>query len=71
MDTPRPNLMLSNPKPGRRIVLHYRASARGRMPHGERGVVEVTGNARPRNHLVRLDDGRAVVVPAGNLRTAE
>jgi len=63
--------MLSNPKPGQRVVLHYRASARGRMPHGARGVVEVPGNARPRNHLVRLDDGRVVVVPAGNLRKAD
>lgn len=63
--------MLSNPKPGQRVVLHYRESARARMPHGAAGVVEVAGNSRPRNHLVRLDDGRAVVVPAGNLRKAE
>jgi hypothetical protein len=36
-------------------------------PHGASGTVTIVSRGKPRNHLVRLDDGRLVVVPCGNL----
>ncbi len=64
--------MLSNPRPGRRVRLAYRLSLRSLFPHGATGVVLVAkGKGRgPRNHLVRLDDGRELIVPAGHLNAA-
>lgn len=59
--------MLSSPKAGQRVRLHYAARWRPFTPHGETGTVETAGRGRPRNHLVRLDDGRRLIVPAGNL----
>jgi hypothetical protein len=60
--------MLSNPRPGQRVRLHY-ANARRYffVYYGRSGTVEIAGKGRPRNHLVRLDDGTRVIVPAGNL----
>lgn len=63
--------MLSSPRPGTRVVIHYAAARAAGMPlHGRTGVVVAPGRGRPRNHLVRLDGGPLVVVPAGNLRRA-
>lgn len=60
--------MLVNPKPGQRVRLVYAAAKRAfHGLHGERGAVEVAGRGKPRNHLVKLDSGRRVVVPCGNL----
>lgn len=52
-----------------RAILHYRESLRTITPHGQQGEVIIVGRKRPRNHAVRLDSGRVVVVPAGNLCT--
>ena len=63
--------MLANPKPGTRVVLWYarRPGFEHLTPwHGCTGVVVHAGRGRPRNHTVRLDNGRMVGVPAGNLR---
>ena len=63
--------MLANPKPGRRVVLHYARRYAASMPfHGRAGVVVAAGTGRPRNHLIRLDGGTLVVVPCGNLNPA-
>lgn len=59
--------MLSSPRPGQRVRIHYAASYASTMPfHGLAGVVVVSGRGRPRNHLVGVG-GRMVVVPCGNL----
>lgn len=60
--------MLSNPQPGDRVELRYRAALRPLCPHGQKGAIVAAGRGRPRNHLVRLDIGVRVVVPAGNLQ---
>ncbi len=67
--------MLSHPQIGQRVELRYAPARRavcrsgdGRALHGCFGTVLVAGRGRPRNHLIRLDDGREVIVPAGNLR---
>jgi hypothetical protein len=65
--------MIRHPKPGDRVVLHYRASVRPVTPHGKRGVVVLAARpgTRPRNVLVKLNAGPGtcgyLVVPAGNL----
>ena len=61
--------MIANPKPGRRVILAYRPSLRGPTGlHGAVGRVAVAGRGPgPRNHLIRLADGRLVVVPCGHL----
>lgn len=60
--------MLTNPRPGQRVRLHYAAAKRPYFPyHGRTGAVVVGGRGKPRNHLVRLDGGPLVVVPGGNL----
>lgn len=61
--------MILNPSIGQRVRLHYAKRASGFMPHhGCEGVVRIAGRARPRNHLIQLDDGPQVVVPCGNLQ---
>ena len=69
--------MLSSPKTGDRVQVWYATKPRRRgavvpaevMPHhGKCGLVEIAGRGRPRNHMVLLDDGDRVIVPAGNLR---
>jgi len=37
-------------------------------PHGQTGEAVTPGRGKPRNHLIRLDCGRRVIVPAGNVR---
>lgn len=63
--------MLSCPRVGCRVVLRYAARmvAYGAAPHHEKAgiVIARKTRGRPRNHSIRLDDGTAVVVPAGNL----
>lgn len=61
--------MLSAPAVGQRVALRYRPALRGLVGglHGARGTIVLAGRGRPRNHLVRLDDGRRVIVPAGHL----
>lgn len=61
--------MVANPRAGARVQAWYRAGLRGiAQYHGRIGTVAVAGRGRPRNHLIRFDDGGAAVVPAGNLR---
>lgn len=61
--------MLSNPKVGQKVTLHYCASKRRvGLWHGRTGVIVQRGKGKPRNHLVRLEDGMLVCVPAGHLR---
>lgn len=62
--------MLTNPRPGTRCQIHYARTYAGQMPyHGAVGRIVLASQAkRGRNHLVELDDGRRVSVPAGNLR---
>ena len=66
--------MLTCPRIGQRIVLHYAARmvAHGAAPHhGKVGaVIARKTRGRPRSHLIRLDDETLVVVPCGNLRPA-
>lgn len=60
--------MLSNPKPGARVRIRYRAGVRERMPwHDRVGRIAIVCKARRcRNHGVEVD-GRIVAIPAGNL----
>ena len=59
---------MSCPQVGRRVRLHYAERKRPNHPfHGEFGAVTIRSFGRPRNHLIKLDGGRLVVVPAGNL----
>lgn len=61
--------MISSPRLGQCVRVHYRAAVARYMPHhGRTGVVAVAGRSRPRNHAVQLDDGPLVVIPAGNLQ---
>lgn len=63
--------MLSNPKPGARVRIRYRAGVRERMPwHDVVGTVEIVCRKRPRNHGVRIG-GVLVSIPAGNLSKDE
>jgi hypothetical protein len=60
--------VIARPKPGRRVALAYRPALRPVCPHGAKGRVLATGKGPgPLNHLVRLDDGRVLVVPCGHL----
>jgi hypothetical protein len=62
--------MMSSPKPGHRVRVHYRKDLSANMPlHGKTGVVVTRGTGRPRNHLIEVG-GRRYVVPAGNLINA-
>ncbi len=64
--------MLINPRPGTPCRIHYARSYAHLMPyHGAEGRIVLSSQGRPRNHLVELNDGRRVVVPAGNLRGEE
>lgn len=64
--------MLSSPKIGQRVRLHYAKHYRHLMPyHGQEGIVVIASKGRPRNHMVLLKSGKRVVVPAGNLIKAE
>uniref|UniRef100_I2Q079 Uncharacterized protein n=1 Tax=Desulfovibrio sp. U5L TaxID=596152 RepID=I2Q079_9BACT len=62
--------MLTNPRPGQRCRIHYARAYAHTMPHhGAVGrIVLVSQVRRGRNHLVELDGGQRVTVPAGNLR---
>ena len=64
--------MLRNPRQGQRVQRHDAKHDRGLMPyHGRPATVLVAGTCRPRNHLVVLEDGIRVVVPAGNLQALQ
>jgi len=59
--------MISSPRPGQRVRVHYAAAYAPWMPwYGRDAIVVISGRGRPRNHLVSID-GRMVVVPCGNL----
>jgi hypothetical protein len=63
--------MLTCPRIGQRVVLHYgqKYLDAGVRHHGKHGVVVARKTkGRPRSHLVSLEDGLLVVVPCGNLR---
>lgn len=55
---------------GNRVQLWYRKSMAAFFPfHGQAGLVVAAGHGPgPKNVGVRLDSGRTVVVPSGNLR---
>lgn len=58
--------MISYPKPGDRVELHYRDHSFFR--HLQVGEILIPGKGPgPINHLVLLDNGEKVVVPRGNL----
>ena len=60
--------MLSHPRPGQRVRLHYAARTIANRPHhGKLATVLIASKGRPRNHLVETDDGVKLIVPAGNL----
>lgn len=60
--------MLASPRKGQIVQVWYAAKWRPIMRlHGKIGVVEIVSRGRPRNHGVRVD-GRAEVIPCGNLR---
>lgn len=62
--------MISHPKPGERVRVHYNARVRAVMPHhGKLGTILFkAGGRRGRNHAVQIDGGPSVSIPAGNLR---
>lgn len=67
--------MLSNPKLGTRVILHYAQKWRdvphiNTTVHGRIGTVVVRGKRKPRNHGVEID-GKVYVVPCGNIRYAD
>jgi len=56
------------PKHAMRVELHYRKSMRCNGLHLATGtVVIVSHGPGPINAEIRLDDGRAVIVPRGNM----
>ena len=60
--------MIWHPRAGQAVQLRYAPARRALTPHGARGIVTVAAiGPGPINALVRLDDGRAFVVPRGNL----
>jgi len=69
--------MLLSPRIGQLVQIWYGQETRTAMPfHGQVGRVVIRCRRRgkhlrngPRNHAVEID-GRLVVVPCGNLRTA-
>ncbi len=65
--------MISHPKPGQCVRVHYNAGLAPRMPHhGKLGTVLFkAGGRRCRNHAILIDDGPSVVIPAGNLVPAD
>jgi hypothetical protein len=65
--------MIWRPTPGQRVELHYKKSMRDWVGlHLACGTVEHVNNGPgPINAVVRLDDGRRVAVPRGNLFNKE
>lgn len=60
--------MIAHPRIGQRVRLHYAAAKRPYAPHhGKTGRVIDVSRRRPLNHLVELDSGERVIVPAGHL----
>lgn len=64
--------MLANPCRGDRVRLCYAKKKQALVPlwnelNGCAGTVVIPGRRTPRNHMVKLDDGRRFVVPCGNL----
>jgi len=60
--------MIWRPKPGMRVELHYRKATRANGLHMARGIVTIAARGPgPINAEVKLDDGRAAIVPRGNL----
>lgn len=62
--------MMANPRPGRRVRIHYRKTIAAVMPlHGRTGRIAIASKGPgPRNHGVELDGGGIVSVPCGNLQ---
>ena len=60
--------MIWRPKHGMHVELHYRQSMRCNGLHLATGTVTVAARGPgPINAEIRLDDGRAVIVPRGNM----
>lgn len=68
-------MCLNCPRIGQQVRLHYnrKVVAAGIVPHhGKTGVVVARSTrGKPRNHLIRLDDGMLVIVNGGNLNRAD
>lgn len=58
--------MLRCPAVGTRVLLRY-AWRRAPLRNLSGVVAAASRGPGPRNHLIRLDDGRSVVVPAGQV----
>ena len=60
--------MISNPRVGQSVQVHYAAKSAPHMPyHGRIGTVRIACKGKPRNHGVEID-GRVIAFPCGNLR---
>lgn len=61
--------MIWQPRNGQRVELHYRKDMRVICPyHLARGVIVAAANGKgPRNAAVKLDNGRMICVPRGNM----
>lgn len=60
--------MLSNPRLGQEVVVHYAKKTQAARPlHGKNGIIVIVSKGRPRNHGV-LIDGVVYAIPAGNLQ---
>lgn len=61
--------MIWKPKAGERVCIRYAAKRAHLFAyHNQQGIVVVVSSGRCAvNALVRLDDGRNVIVPRGNL----
>ncbi len=60
--------MLSSPRVGQLVELRYCPALRALTGlHGCLATVVIVGRGRPRNHGVRLLNGRLVSVSAGNI----
>lgn len=63
--------MISTPKIGQQVRIHYNARIAGLMPlHGKVGTITVSSRGKPRNPEVEIE-GLRYCVPCGNLVKAE
>jgi hypothetical protein len=59
--------MLSTPKIGQQVRIHYNVRTAGFMPlHGKVGTVTISSRGKPRNHEIVIHGAR-YCVPCGNL----
>lgn len=66
--------MLSNPKLGQKVRLHYAKNKCDQMPcHGLIGTVRIVSRpgTRPRNHGIDIPGIGVISVPCGNIRRVD